>query len=212
MVGDRAEFLAAGHYRPIVAALVRAAVGRYPGGLVLDAGTGTGHYLAAVLDALPTAPGLGLDAAKPALRRAARAHPRAGAALSDLWRPLPLADGAAGLILNVFAPRHAAEFRRVLRPDGALLVVTPAADHLAELVTALGLLRVDPAKTDRLTDQLGRHFAAAATVSHRWPLRLTPPEVRTLVGMGPSAWHLDAAALDAAPATATASVDLSVWV
>ena len=66
-----------------------------PGALVLDAGTGTGCYLAGVLDALPAATGLGLDVSKPALRRAARAHPRAGAVLADLWRPLPVADAAA---------------------------------------------------------------------------------------------------------------------
>jgi 23S rRNA (guanine745-N1)-methyltransferase len=148
---------------------------------------------------------------KPALRRAARAHPRAAAALTDLWSPLPLADASAALILNVFAPRHAAEFRRVLRPDGALLVVTPAADHLGELVTALHLLQVDPAKSDRVADQLGRHFTAVTTTARRRTLQLTPPEVRTLVGMGPSAWHIDRTRLDNAPATVTASVELTVW-
>ena len=128
----------------------------YP--LVVDAGAGTGRYLGAVLAALPDAVGLALDVSKPALRRAARAHPRAAAALADTWQRLPLADASTAVLLNVFAPRNGAEFHRVLDPAGALLVVTPDTDHLAELVDVLDLLRVDPDKADRVADSLGGHF------------------------------------------------------
>src|SRR3954466_5497458 len=123
MVADRAAFLAAGHYDVVADAL--AAETPPTRGLLLDAGTGTGFYLARVLTDRPYALGLGLDVSKPALRRAARAHPRAAAVLADLWRPLPVADGSAAVILNVFAPRNGPEFHRVLAPDGRLLVVTP---------------------------------------------------------------------------------------
>ena len=218
MVAARADFLAAGHYDLVTTALVRAALATdVEEGLVLDAGTGTGWHLAGVLDALPEAVGLGLDVSKPALRRAARAHPRAGAALTDLWRPLPVRDGAAALVLNVFAPRNGPEFRRVLRPDGTLLVVTPATEHLTELVTGLGLLRVDPDKAGRVAGSLGDRFTATATTTHRQLLRLTRAEVHTLVGMGPSAWHADAERLAAdiaalpVPVTATVAVDLTVY-
>ncbi|SCE80711.1 23S rRNA m(1)G-748 methyltransferase [Micromonospora coriariae] len=165
----------------------------YP--LVVDAGAGTGRYLGAVLAALPDAVGLALDVSKPALRRAANAHPRAAAALADTWQRLPLADASTSVLLNVFAPRNGAEFHRVLDPTGTLLVVTPAADHLAELVDALGLLRVDPDKADRVAGSLGGHFTAVSSAVHRAELALTRPEVATLVGMGPSAWHTDPAAL-----------------
>jgi 23S rRNA (guanine745-N1)-methyltransferase len=165
----------------------------YP--LVVDVGAGTGRYLAAVLAALPDAVGLALDVSKPALRRAARAHPRAAAALADTWQRLPLADGAAAVLLNVFAPRNGPEFHRVLDRAGTLLVVTPADDHLTELVDALRLLRVDPDKADRVTATLGGHFTPTGSTVHRAELALTRPEVATLVGMGPSAWHTDPAAL-----------------
>ena len=36
-----------------------------------------------------------------------------------------------------------AEFRRVLRDDGALIVVTPGPGHLAELTGPAGLLAVE---------------------------------------------------------------------
>ncbi|MFG3297327.1 putative RNA methyltransferase [Micromonospora chersina] len=218
MVAARADFLAAGHYDPVAAALAAAAVraldrvravgpparfaptdvrsadaGPYP--LVVDAGAGTGWYLAAVLAALPDAVGLALDVAKPALRRAARAHPRAAAALADTWQRLPLADRSAAVLLNVFAPRNGAEFHRVLDPAGALLVVTPAGDHLAELVDALDLLRVDPAKADRVAGSLSGQFTEESAAEHRARLELSRTEVATLVGMGPSAWHADPARL-----------------
>ncbi|MFC0528144.1 putative RNA methyltransferase [Phytohabitans kaempferiae] len=189
MVAARADFLAAGHYDFISSALAQAARTAYPGGLVLDAGAGTGRHLAAVLDALPGAPGLALDASKPALRRAARAHPRAGAALCDTWGRLPVADGAAGVVLDVFAPRNGPEFRRVLRPGGVLLVVTPAPDHLAELVARLGLLRVDPDKAERVAASLDGHFALARESTLTRTLELSPREAAALVAMGPSAWH-----------------------
>ncbi|MFB9235087.1 putative RNA methyltransferase [Plantactinospora siamensis] len=183
--------------------------------LVVDAGAGTGRYLAAVLEAAPDAVGLALDVSKPALRRAARAHRRASAALADTWRGLPVADGAARLVLNVFAPRNGAEFARVLCPDGLLLVVTPAADHLGALVDRLGLLRVDPDKADRVADSLAGRFEPVRRDLHRYDLRLDRPAVRTLVGMGPSAWHTEPARLAAAlerlpePVPVTVSVELA---
>ncbi|MCM0677136.1 23S rRNA methyltransferase, partial [Micromonospora phytophila] len=153
---------------------------------------------------------------KPALRRAARAHPRAAAALADTWQRLPLADASTGVLLNVFAPRNGAEFHRILDPAGTLLVVTPAEEHLAELVGALGLLRVDPAKADRVAESLGGHFTQVSSSVHRRELALTGPEVATVVEMGPSAWHTDPAGLAARiaalgePVRVTVAIQLGV--
>ncbi|MEV6298124.1 putative RNA methyltransferase [Actinoplanes sp. NPDC051861] len=207
MVADRAAFLAAGHYAFIAEALAA----HRTTGLVLDAGTGTGDYLARFLDSSPEAVGLGLDVSKPALRRAARSHDRAAAVLADLWRPLPIADGAASVILNVFAPRNGPEFHRVLRPDGRLLVVTPAADHLAELVTGFGLIQVDPVKAERVAESLGDRFTATGSTTHRREMHLTAAETRTLIGMTPSARHVPVGDLPTRDQTITAAVDVTVY-
>ena len=103
--------------------------------------------------------------------------------------------GAAELLLNVFAPRNGPEFHRVVSPAGTLVVVTPAAEHLAELVDALGLLAVDPQKADRIAASLGELFEPRGETLATRELALTHTEVRTLVAMGPSAWHADPAAL-----------------
>ena len=221
MVAARADFLAAGHYGSLareLAAAARAAVtGTGAPGGVLEVGAGTGYYLAAVLDALPGRAGLALDTSKFALRRAARAHPRIGAAAADAWRRLPVADGAAAVVLDVFAPRNGAELRRVLHPAGRLLVVTPGRGHLAELAGPLGLLSVDPRKEERLAGTLGPYFALLDQRRRDATMQLDHRDVAAAAGMGPSAWHADPAALAArirelpARMPVTLSVTLSVF-
>jgi 23S rRNA (guanine745-N1)-methyltransferase len=161
----------------------------------VDLGAGTGRYLARVLDALPAHHGIALDVSAAALRRAARAHPRIGAVGCDIWGPLPVRDEVAGLVLNVFAPRNGAEMARVLRPNGALIVVTPTARHLEELVAALGLLSVDSRKQERLEGELEERFRIARAELVEWPMALGREELEAVARMGPSAAHVDPAAL-----------------
>ena len=186
MVADRAEFLAAGHYAGITAALAEATLAGPPVRTVVDLGGGTGAHLAGVLDRAPDAVGVVLDA-------------------------------AVDRVLVVFAPRNGAEAARVLAPGGRLVVVTPAADHLAELVGPLGLLSVDPAKADRLAAGMAGHLEQVDGTAHREVLTLDHAAVRTLVGMGPHARHLGGGALAArvaalpAVVAVTVAVDVTTW-
>jgi 23S rRNA (guanine745-N1)-methyltransferase len=219
MVTARDAFLRAGHYRPLTEALAARAADVTPAdlpGCVVDVGAGTGHHLAAVLDALPGRDGLALDISAYALRRAARAHPRAGAARCDAWRTLPVRPGAAALALNVFAPRDGAALHRVLTPGGHLVVVTPTPDHLRELVEPLGLLKVDEAKAERVEAKLDPWFTTVSRATCAFTLTLDHPTAATLAGMGPSGHHIApdelaarAAALLPSPAEVTASVVLT---
>ncbi|HEV7935052.1 MAG TPA: methyltransferase domain-containing protein [Actinomadura sp.] len=209
MARARADFLGAGHFGSLMRLLAdrvqdlvkgqEAERGRTRGAVrscadsrprVVDAGAGTGDYLAAVLDRLPRASGIALDISKHALRRAARAHQRIGAVTWDVWRPLPIRDASMDIVLNVFAPRNGPEFRRILRPDGALVVITPTTRHLETLVGPLGLLSVGEAKTERVGETLGGDFRLAHRESHGTELLLDHLDVETLVGMGPSAHHV----------------------
>jgi 23S rRNA (guanine745-N1)-methyltransferase len=212
MVADRASFLAAGHYAGVTSALADAVVADGLPRTVLDAGGGTGAHLAGVLDRAPGAVGVVLDVSRYAARRAARAHPRAIAVVADTWSRWPVRSGSVDRVLVVFAPRNGAETARVLAPGGRLVVVTPAADHLTELVGPLGLLRVDPDKAGRLAAALEPHLRPVAAAAVRAELVLDHPAVRTLVGMGPHARHRTADELAAAIERLPAAVRLTVSV
>ena len=204
MVAARARVQGAGHFDFLTAALVDAASPAEMG-LIVDVGAGTGANLAALLERRPGAVGLAVDVSKAALRRAARAHPRLGAVRADAWRGLPVADGAAACVLNVFAPRAGAEFARVLSPGGRLIVATPAPDHLRELELALG---VDPRKDERLTATLAPWFVREDERELRTTLRLSDADAAAVAAMGPSAFHAGAPVRGGA---VTAAVRLSVW-
>ncbi|MER7623735.1 methyltransferase domain-containing protein [Streptomyces sp. NPDC126503] len=197
MVQARDRFLSTGAYAPIRevgARLAADAVSEQ--GTVVDVGCGTGYYLAGVLDELPSARGLGMDTSVRALRSAARAHDRAAAVAWDVFRPFPLADGAAEVVLNVFAPRNATEFHRVLRPTGRLIVIRPTGRHLAEMRGQMpAMVTIDPAKEQRLHRALNPLFEAVVTEQVQYSVPLTKPDALDLVGMTPSARHVSPADL-----------------
>jgi 23S rRNA (guanine745-N1)-methyltransferase len=217
MVAARERFLSAGHYRPLSAALAELAATHAPDGdgIVVDLAGGTGHHLSAVLDASPHRYGLCVEASTSALRRAARAHPRAAAIGADVWAPLPVRTGAASVVLSVFAPRGIAEIERILGPGGVVVVATPLPAHLAELGRLVGGIGIDPRKPERLAASFrGFERLASREVTRRIALR--HEEVHAVMAMGPSARHLSDDQLDRAIARlpgrvdATMSVEISV--
>jgi 23S rRNA (guanine745-N1)-methyltransferase len=219
MVAARSAFLSAGHFAPLSAALAdvtERAVASTPG-CVVDAGAGTGEYLAEVLDRLPGRSGLALDISKYAARRAARAHPRIGAIVCDAWGALPVRDSVAAAVLSIFAPRNPAEFARILVPGGVLIVAAPTPRHLQELIAPLGMVSVDPRKEERLEGALSGHFAREGAQTVERMLAMSRADALSAARMGPSAYHVEvgesqrrAAALTE-PVEATLSVIVSVW-
>ena len=218
MVAAREAFLGAGHFEPLAEALgdeaERALGGEAgpppPPGCLVDLGAGTGWYLARLLERLPGRTGLALDLSKHALRRAARAHPRIAAVACDAWRPLPVCDSVAAVVLSVFAPRNGPEIARVLRPGGALAVVTPTGRHLTELITALRLLTVDERKEERLSATFDAHLDLERRVEHEWTLDLAAADVANVVAMGPSARHVAPGETGSRTAV-TASLAISIY-
>ncbi len=165
-----------------------------------------------MLDRFPGRLGLALDISKFAARRAARAHERMAAVVCDAWSVLPVADACASLILDIFAPRNAAEFRRVLRPDGALLVITPSPRHLEELIAPLGLLTVDERKPERLDQALAADFILEDRSEYEERLRLSPADAGALAAMGPSAHHVQSEELAAGLAALGEVVEVTLSV
>jgi 23S rRNA (guanine745-N1)-methyltransferase len=217
MVSARQRFLDGGHYAALsrtVAELAAEGLERR-GALVLDAGTGTGHYLHAVLQDRSVA-AIGLDISKFALRRASRLNPQVANIVWDIWRPLPVADASVDVVIVVFAPRNASEFARVLRPGGRLIVVTPRPGHLAEAAERTGMLSIQEDKEERLASSLRGHFTLEQSRDLDIPLELEPGVLADLAFMGPAGHHSNAAELTeqaraGGPVSTTAKFRISLF-
>jgi 23S rRNA (guanine745-N1)-methyltransferase len=138
----RSRLLARGVEAAITTALAEL-VAPDSGGAVLDVGCGEGDFVAA-LARRSGAEGHGLDLAASAVDAAARRYPALYWVVANADRVLPYAAGSFSLLTSINARRNPAEFRRVLRGDGALLLVVPAPDDLVELrehVLGVGVTR-----------------------------------------------------------------------
>lgn len=145
MVAARQRFLNKGYYQPLAARLSElVAAGAQRWGrerpVLLDAGCGEGYYTVQMARALsavcPQARCAGIDISKWAVAAACKRDPSVRYAVDSL-NHIPLADGAADCVTDVFAPLVPGEFHRVLRPDGCLILVIPGPEHLWELKSAL---------------------------------------------------------------------------
>ena len=112
--------------------------------MVVDVGCGNGAYLAELGRRGHRGPVLGADLSEGMLKASRRALPRVHAIIADA-SALPLKDHTAVLVLAMHMLYHVpdpviaiAEFRRVLTPQGRLVVGLNASDHLQELREAVG--------------------------------------------------------------------------
>ncbi len=111
------------------------------GDIVLDAGCGDGFYLGSLARESGCA-GHGVDISIPAVEAAARRYPpgesRCEWLVANADRFVPYADRSFSLVLSITGRMNAAEFRRVLRDDGRLLVALAAPHDMIELRSRAG--------------------------------------------------------------------------
>jgi len=210
MLDARNRFQTAGWYEPLRHAISETIHAERPQ-RVLDVGCGTGYYLRAALADMPAVRALGMDLSPVAVARTVRAHDRIDGVVADVWSPLPIRDASVQVILNVFAPRNAAEFHRVLGDRGLLLVVVPHSTHLQELRADGLALDMQPDKATHLAAGLADRFELESHRAISMELGLSPTDVTALIGMGPSAHHMGRNVPDAADTperTVTAAFDL----
>ena len=218
MLQARTAFLDGGAYAPIAAAITDAvnahrSITPDDSLRVADFGCGTGYYSAALANALPAAEFLLADRSPEAVRMSLRALPSATGVVIDIWRPLPLRDRVVDVALNVFAPRNAVEFARVLKPHGRLIVVVPTDAHLQELRVSGALLDVPTGKSDRVAEQLhDAELELRASTVVEYAFAADAATRRLLAGMGPSAHHGDSLATSDATVAEAAVFDVSVAV
>lgn len=137
MVKARTDFLDKGYYDPLAKAVAEWVANCEKDHLhIVDAGCGEGKYTVDVLNYLTeqgkTAHIVGIDISKEALICAAK-RSKALTLCAASTAHMPLADGCADVVLNIFSPLMGAEFARVLKAHGRLICVVPLEKHLWEL-------------------------------------------------------------------------------
>ena len=139
-VAARRSFLEKNYYLPAAEGIL-AAVKKYipDGATVIDAGCGEGYYtsnLSRLADMT-----IGFDLSKFACSAAAKAARREGKenllySTASVFE-LPVKDGVADAVVNIFAPCAEEEYSRILRDGGYLFVVGAGKDHLMGLKRAI---------------------------------------------------------------------------
>lgn len=218
MIRARETFLSGGHFAPFVEAVSNtiadilddAEVADEDQPAICEVGAGTGYYLAHVLDSIQQSRGVGLDVSVPAAKLLAKCHPRVGAVVADAWTRLPLRDESLDAIAVVFAPRNAAEFARVLKPRGEVVVLTADVGHLAELREPLGIIDVEAGKVERLLKQAEGYLEPVGpSESISFNMHLDQNSIETQIGMSPSARHIHPDILAERIATLSPTMDVT---
>jgi 23S rRNA (guanine745-N1)-methyltransferase len=100
--------------------------------VVLDAGCGEGFFLGSIAGHCGCS-AHGVDISIVAADTAAKRYPDCEWVVANADRFLPYSDESFSVVLSITGRLNAAEVRRVLRPDGRLIVAVPAPDDLIEL-------------------------------------------------------------------------------
>lgn len=130
MVNARRTFLESGFYQPLRDELIELYKRHGKNGNVLDAGCGEGYYTSAHKS--DTNHVFGVDIAKNAVRIAAKKYNDCQFSVASIAK-LPFADKQFSWLYSIYAPIKTEEFSRIIKDDGFLITVTPAANHLWEL-------------------------------------------------------------------------------
>lgn len=193
MVRARRAFLQRQHYRALAAAVAQTVRSRaVKPRVVVDVGCGEGYYLG-ILAADPALAGAafhGTDISRAAVASASQAHPAASFAVADTNTLIPLADAGVDVLVNIFAPRNAPEFARVVRPGGRAVIAVPGNGHLASLRERFRLLAIEDDKAQKIAGQLAG-FALTGVRAVTEVIELDGPALRDLLEMTPNARHMD---------------------
>ena len=197
-VRARSSFLRADYYRPAAETLAKLVVRHTPaGGTVLDAGCGEGYYSNRIAEAGFAV--LGVDLSKFAVDAAAKAartsrlssgesSSRTVFAVGSVFE-LPVVSASVDTVTNVFAPCAPAEYARVLKEGGHLIVASAGERHLFDLKR---LIYDDPYLNDGRSDlpHDGDHFTLVDKQTVSFTARVEgQAHVAALFSMTPYYWR-----------------------
>jgi 23S rRNA (guanine745-N1)-methyltransferase len=129
LVQAREHFFSSNPYEPLMNQMKKWI---QPNDVVLDVGCGVGAYLKYFSTQDESLATLGCDGSKIAIKKAAKHDPLSQYVVANM-NNLPYVDHQVDVILSVFAPYDIKEIKRVLKPTGRFILITPATHHLVEL-------------------------------------------------------------------------------
>ena len=134
-VRARTRFLSLGHYEK-AATLVSSLNEKYAtDGICVDAGCGEGYYSAKLAKTCEFL--FGFDLSKAAVEFSAKRKTENAFFMLAGINALPVADSACDSVVNIFAPCFEAEYSRILKDGGVLIVMCAGKKHLMELKQVL---------------------------------------------------------------------------
>ncbi len=183
---------------------------------ILDAGCGEGFYLKRLKESLASRPGgpvpvdyYGVDISKFAVRIATqRDKTMYWFVASNV--DLPFAPSSLAAILNVFSLADFAEFSRILRNTGKLVIVSPGPRHLNELREIIYPSAREHAQSE-MVEQARGLFSLSTTTRINYPLELkSGGEIMDLLAMTPYFWNIDRSTRSRVEALGRLALDVDV--
>ncbi len=182
-VQARRAFLSGGFYAPLQQAVVQKIRDLRIENL-LDIGCGEGYYTDAMQQEVMQC--VGVDIAKNAVQVAAKLNKNVTWVVGT-GATLPVMDDSIDLCTSLFSPIPQEEILRVLKPEGYLMVVTPAPNHLFAMREAL-FDEVKPHEPHKFVEQLQAHFTLIDQPVVESTFELDQVQLKNLVAMTPYAY------------------------
>jgi len=204
MLQSRRAFLQRGFYDQMADAASSAVAAAVTGRIdahVADLGCGEGFFTARArascardTETPPTF--YGVDISRPGIKLASTYGRDIHWVVASLHRS-PFLPQSIDVALTVFAPIDAADAKRVITNDGALITVTPGPDHLDALrIIIYSSVKPHPKTPALMADDT--LFDVASSTRVRYPIALeSQEEIQHLLAMTPFYWHIGRATRDA---------------
>lgn len=185
MVQARRRFVDRGHVAPLETLLRRViqGLGLPCGFSLLDTGCGEGYFPGALLSHFPGAEICGVDISVPAIDAAARSYPNARWLVANADRFLPFAERSFDVVMSITARKNSPEFRRIISPEGRLIVVVPGEDDQIELREAVLGKGVPKDRAESTLTHFMDHFALENEQQLRYTVRLDAEALHDLFAL-----------------------------
>lgn len=223
MIQSRRRFLDRGHYDKLSDGINEVLAGVLPeprrGSVcsILDAGCGEGFYLKRLKDYLSRSDRdtvfhyYGVDISKFAVQQATQRDRTMNWFVASII-DLPFTQASLDIVLNVFSPLNFAEFSRILKDTGKLVIAHPGPRHLNGLREVIYPVAREHEESD-MVEQAKSFFSLSSRTRVNYQLELASSgEIMDLLAMTPYFWNIDLSTRSRVEALDRLALDVDVMI